>query len=321
MRELIVRARVLAAVREHAEARRAACDVTAVSVAVERIRIGHRQRACDIGVVVVTDQIDTAFDLRRVRPEQSRVGRQRVGGECRVERRSGARSAEVGVGVVDAGVEDGDLDAFAAHTVYTGPRQRRANARHADCVLVGIDPDPQNIDDARNLPQRFDLVLWNPDLEAVDGALKAADDAAARRFDLRALARLLAAAICLDGESLGSREFPARSLLYVGDGRTRQDRNDRDGRSIHAARDGLGCELRWQLHSLESVGLLCSCGCPGGTNNAGADKCTEQSSYVPGHARLTPLSKVLVFADRGCDDAVAGDVRVIAVRTAAFFFD
>jgi hypothetical protein len=92
------------------------------------------------------------------------------------------------VGVVDAGVEDGDLDAFASHTVYTGPRQRRANARHADCVLVGIDPDPQNIDDARNLPQRFDLVVWNPDLEAVDGALKAADDATARSFDLCALA-------------------------------------------------------------------------------------------------------------------------------------
>jgi hypothetical protein len=27
-----------------------------------------------------------------------------------------------------------------------------------------------------------------------------------------------------------------------------------------------------------------------------------------------------MFSDRGCDDAVAGDVRVIAVRTAAFFF-
>ena len=56
-------------------------------------------------------------------------------------------------------------------------------------------PTRSTFDHARHLPQRFDLVVRNADLEAVDGALEAADDVAARGFDLPAFAGLLGAAI------------------------------------------------------------------------------------------------------------------------------
>src|SRR5207247_9251007 len=116
------------AVTQHAEARHSSRGVRAMAEAVERIRIGRGYRARDVGVVSVTHEVVAAFDLRGGRAYEARVGwrdARRLGG---VPRRHRAGAAEVGVRVIDSGVDHGDVDTGAGEAERT-PRLRRAAER------------------------------------------------------------------------------------------------------------------------------------------------------------------------------------------------
>ena len=95
-------------------------------------------RRVRIGVVVVADQVDAALDARGRRAEQRRVGGRGVG---RVRRVVGAPTVpgppKFGVRVVDAGVDDRDLDALAVQAGEAVPHGRRADERHA-ALVVGL---------------------------------------------------------------------------------------------------------------------------------------------------------------------------------------
>ena len=86
--------------------------------------------------------------------------------------------------------------------------------------------------------QRFDLVLRDADLESVDRALEAADDTAAGRFDLAALAGLFGATLRLDGQSFFASQAPRGGFLLVGDRRSIEDCHDRDRRGVQVSRYG-----------------------------------------------------------------------------------
>ena len=84
-------------------------DVRAVALAVEGVVVGLRDgRGGVVGVVVVAGEVEAADDLRG--GERAAVG---LGGIHRAVRRDGPGAAEVGVGVVDAGVDDADAHAGA----------------------------------------------------------------------------------------------------------------------------------------------------------------------------------------------------------------
>src|SRR5205823_8488928 len=98
-----------------------AAYVRAVPVAVQRVRVGvgrplrlvrtsiGQHRA---GIVSVANEVRAALDLGpRSGTKQGRIGRQRVGRIRLLEGGDGARPAEVGVGVIEARVDDADLDA------------------------------------------------------------------------------------------------------------------------------------------------------------------------------------------------------------------
>src|SRR6185437_3749061 len=146
-------------------------------------------------VVVVADEIRAALHLRSVRTKDGGIGGRGVRSERGLVCRDRARAAEVGVRVIDAGVDDRDSDAFAADARGAGPRDRRLDAWHAHHVFVFERSDTQHVDDTRHLPERLDLVARNNDLDPVDGALEAADDAGTGRLDLPARATLLARAL------------------------------------------------------------------------------------------------------------------------------
>ena len=99
-----------AAVGVHAEAGGGAGHVRAVAVAVERVVVGDRREGRGIvrtRVVVLAREVPAAHDLG---------GREDARGIGPVDRIVGGRSpdpTEVGVRVVDAGVDDADLDAVA----------------------------------------------------------------------------------------------------------------------------------------------------------------------------------------------------------------
>src|SRR4029450_2962171 len=143
VREVVLGARVRGAVALHAETGRGAGDVAAVAIAVERIRIRYRHGGRNVGVVVVADEIGTAFNLGGTRSEQRGIRWGRAGRCRRVERGHGSRTTEVGMRVVDACVDDADLDVLTVDTVHAGPGSRRADAWHADRVVDVMGSEAQ----------------------------------------------------------------------------------------------------------------------------------------------------------------------------------
>src|SRR2546422_715027 len=92
-------------------------DATADGSSFERIRIRVRnrlvsQRVPRVGVIAVADEVEAALDARRRRAEQRGIGLLRLLRVGRCVRRGRTRAAEVGVGVVDSGVDDRDLHAL-----------------------------------------------------------------------------------------------------------------------------------------------------------------------------------------------------------------
>ena len=74
-------------------------------------------------------------------------------------RRWCAGTAEVGMRVVDAGVDDRDLDPFAADAQRARPCERRLHARDADDVLRMVDADSLDVDNTRDRAQFLDAIL------------------------------------------------------------------------------------------------------------------------------------------------------------------
>src|SRR4029077_18979644 len=109
--------RVGRAAAQHAEAGESSGGVRAVAEAVEWGGVGDRDGSGRVGVVSVAGEVESALDLGRCRPEQGWVGRRGARRLGRVPGCYRARSAEVGVRVVDAGVDDADLDARAGDSV------------------------------------------------------------------------------------------------------------------------------------------------------------------------------------------------------------
>src|SRR5262245_18679289 len=122
-----------------------------------------------VSVVIVAHEIETALDLgRRVRSEQGRVRRLVGAGRGRVERGGGARPTEVGVGVIDTGVDDGDLDAFAVHAIDAIPYLRRADVRHALRVVDVVDARRLDRAHARQARQRRSVAGGDAHGESVE---------------------------------------------------------------------------------------------------------------------------------------------------------
>ena len=141
--------------------------VAAVAVAVERISIRHRDAGRIVGVVGVTDQVDAALDLRRIRSEQRRIGRQRARRRRRRERRHGTGATKIGVRVIDAGVDDRDLDVLAAQVLGTLPDGGRADVRHAHGVIDLVRHYGHDADDAWQTRKPRQLAALDVDLDAV----------------------------------------------------------------------------------------------------------------------------------------------------------
>ena len=119
------------AVRVHAVARRGTGHVAAVAAAVQRVRVRVGSGGFLLGgVVVVTDQVVAAQELLRV------VGAlgDRVGCLRLLVGFLGAGAAQIGVSVVDAGIEHHNLHALAG--VAGGGGVRRALRPHGERIRV-----------------------------------------------------------------------------------------------------------------------------------------------------------------------------------------
>ncbi len=116
--------------------------------AVDRIAVRLGGGIPAIRVVVRAGEIIAALELALVQKLAQRAVGQRVRGrrQCRLVGRFGARSAEVGVGVVQSGIHDGDVHAFAGGSRLV-PRLQRVDQRIA--VNVG-----------RSLPGAWLRRLW-----------------------------------------------------------------------------------------------------------------------------------------------------------------
>src|SRR5262249_30518758 len=142
---LIVRPGVgrVVVVLEDAEAGGGAGHVRAVAVAVERVGIRHRRRVAVLagGVVVVADEVGAALHLGRAGAEKRRVGRRGVHRERGFVAVDRSGTAEVLVRVIDAGVDDADLDSLTVHAARAGPGDRRPDARDAGDVHALVHDD------------------------------------------------------------------------------------------------------------------------------------------------------------------------------------
>ena len=88
----------------------------AMAVAVERIRIGLRHVLGGVRQLAlsIAHEIEAALHLGRGGAELRRICRQRIGGVgCRVGG-DRSRATEVGMGIVNARVDDRDFDTLAA---------------------------------------------------------------------------------------------------------------------------------------------------------------------------------------------------------------
>ena len=238
-RRPVVRAGIGCAAGQHARARRRAGYVRAVADgsgrrrgAVERVGIRMRDRLVGGGtrvrVVAVADQIGAALDARGRWPEQRRVRRRRLGGVGSLVRVRRSRTAEVGMGVVDAGVDDADLDAFAVEAQGL-PDRRRADHRHAVHVGPLDRKEGAHRDHARQRRQLRDLVAGNAHLDAVVGGLVVRHHGAAQALDVAMHRALRAAQLRLDLFAFAAFELAARVALLHGHRVARQLDDDRHG--------------------------------------------------------------------------------------------
>ena len=179
----VVRTVIGLAVGRDTEARRGTRDVAAVAGAVERVRIGDRRAAGDIGVVGITDQIGAALDLRCAGAEQRRIRRSGAGRRGSGVRLGRARSAEVRVRVVNAGVDDRDLDMLAAEPGRALPDLRCADEWHADRIVAAEALHRYDLHDARERRERGEFAARDLHLDAVERIVIAGEHAATASGD------------------------------------------------------------------------------------------------------------------------------------------
>ena len=133
----------------------------------------------------------------------------------RVVGRHGAGATEIGMRIVDAGVDHGNLDVLAVQAEVL-PHAGRADQR--DAVRVGRAHHLQRPhgDDAGQRRELCRLVARDPNLDAVVRRLVRVDDGATQRLDL-ALERILRALERVLGcVFFGLRELPAGGFLLDG---------------------------------------------------------------------------------------------------------
>ena len=216
----VVGARIRCAPGGHAEPGGRAADVTAVTVAVQRVRVGLWRatnsvggtiRVLSRGVVVVAHEIGAALHLRRRRAEQGGVRGQLLRAvimRCAV---IGGRagSTEVRVRVVETGVDDCDLDTFAVVARRSLPHRRRADIRDALRVCHVVHPDTADRDDARQTGERSQPARGNAHLDSVDRVLESREHMPSHRFDGSDKAGLLSPQRVRDGllRALGDRQI------------------------------------------------------------------------------------------------------------------
>ena len=140
--------------------------------AVEGVVVGLR---LVLAVVVVTDEIDATLDVRRIGSIPSRVGF--VLSVCCRLLLVGVRSAGAAkgrVGVVDAAVDDSDLDALSG--VASGPTGslpylRDAEGGHTGSVAALIHGDGVHGLHPGHGPERFQLVVVDGHAHPIEGGL------------------------------------------------------------------------------------------------------------------------------------------------------
>ncbi len=210
-----------------------------MAVAVERIRIRVRNRLesrrVRIGVIAVADEIGAALDTRRRRAEERRVGRGRLRRMGGCVGRGRARAAEVGVGVVDAGVDDRDLHALAVQPEVL-PDGRSADERDAAQVVRLHELQRADRDHAGQRGKLFHPVSGDANLDAVVGRAVIGDDGAAEAFDAAAHALMLAFQLALDAVFLVPVEPATGVGLLFCDGIPGKLHHDGDRRLADAQR-------------------------------------------------------------------------------------
>ena len=160
-------------VRGDSKARGGRRGVRPVPLAIERvgIRVRNEGIARPARVVAVTDEIEPAGDLR-VREGRGPDRRAVVGGVVR----GVARSAEIGVVVVDPGVDDADLHRPTGQAAHGGPGRRHTRVRVAGHVGEVVHRHGYHLLNARQCADPGQVWDRHPDLDAVVGILIPAQD-------------------------------------------------------------------------------------------------------------------------------------------------
>ncbi len=180
--------------------------------------MGNRQRRIfGAGVVVVADEIEATLDLRGVRTEEARAVRPPIATISLLESLHGPRPAEIGVGVVDARVDDRDLDALTMETEVL-PDLRTTDVGHSHRVLDRLHLKSANGDNVRERGKRRSIGARDPHTHAVVGGLQLAEHLPTERRDVVLDGVLLGLQIGLDGVLLGLRELGAGLRLADRDG-------------------------------------------------------------------------------------------------------
>ena len=136
-------------------------------------------------VVPVANEVDATLDLGGLGTEESRVGNPVGFPGCCCERVGGARTAEIGVGVVDPGVQHGNLDVLAGVSdvlphLVSFQEGYRGVIRRSDLV-AGRAMDRDNLGEGFDL---LELVTTHPCVHPVVGRCHLADDMSAGGIDL-----------------------------------------------------------------------------------------------------------------------------------------
>ncbi len=213
------------------------------------------------GIVVIADEVVAHRNLGAREGHRRAVGiggRQRgvVGQAVRVVGRV-ARAAEVGVVVVDAGVDDGDLDARTG-VAGRSPGLGRAYVRHALSERRLVDRDQVDAGHARHRRERRQIGGLHVDVDAVVRILHLADDDAAGLADGIDDRLLVGLDLRPPGVALGSRHGRAIVLgitNLAGDGLIGQlDHDVHDAAGVDERRQQLGIDLA-HVDPLEPGGL------------------------------------------------------------------
>ena len=146
-----------------------------------------------------------------------------------------AGPSEILVGVIDAGVDDRDLDPFAAQA-ETLPYAGRTNERHAVRVVRFQQLKRVHGNHVRKRDERADLVTRDPHLDTVVGRLVIRKDMATKARDVGAQRILRPLELHLDMVLFVLVQFPAGIGLLDGDGVAGQLNDDSDILSANAER-------------------------------------------------------------------------------------